>query len=335
MEIRKIKMFKAILIFLLLVSILAVCITTSIAQTEQVLLRLSHSGAESGIYAQTYKYFSEQVEKESQGSVKVQYYFSGSLISDAEVLENIMAGTVDISHFQTSYVSTTISELIPFEIPGCCSFSKDIFPKFDEITTPIIQDIFKKYGAIYLGPLPQTTLVFIGDREVHSPADLEGALVRTSGKWFGDAVTMWGGTPMTISIGDLPTSLERGVVDLACTAWAAVEDHNLYEVADFCNVTNIMEVFAGLIISEKSWNKLSNDQKEAIKRAWETASTVHMDRIDAGYKDLLKLAEENNCKIYELTDNENESFKDVSNQLLEQVKEVSGTALIDGFKKLN
>jgi len=327
---------KATLLFILvLVSFLMVYSTASIAQEGNVLFRLSHSGAESGIYAQTYKYFSEQVEKESQGSVKVQYYFSGSLISDAEVLENIMAGTVDMSHFQTSYVSTTISELIPFEIPGCVSFSKSIFPRFDEVTTPVIQDIFKKYGAIYLGPIPQTTLAFVGDREVHGPSDLKGALVRTSGKWFGDAVKMWGGTPMTISIGDLPTSLERGVVDLACTAWAAVEDHNLYEVSAYCNITNIMEVFAGLIISEKSWDKLSIDQKEAIKRAWKTVTNNHLDKLDIGYQDLLNLAEKNNCKIYELTNDENELFKEASSQLLEQVKEVSGTALINAFKQLN
>jgi len=303
-----------------------------------VILKMANQNPEGSLHGQSYSYFAQQVEKESNGQIKVQVYHSGSLVQDPDVIDAIMNGTVDIAHFQNAYISTTIPETLPFEIPGACSYNMDKFDKFATITTPILQKIFSKYGVVYIGAIPPSTLVFVGNKEVHKPADLKGTIVRTASKWSGEAVKLWGGTPMTIPIADVPTSLERKVIDLVNTSWAATQAFKLYEVSKYLAITDQMEIYAGVIFSQKTWDKLTKEQQEAIKRAFPKLTEFHKQKTIESYQKLLADAKAKGVKAYELTPDENKEFAKVSKTLLEQIKgnvKEGGQELMKAFEELN
>ena len=159
---------------------------------------------------------------------------------------------------------------------------------------------------------------------VRSPADFKGKAIRTSGKWGGEAIKLWGGSPVTIPLGDLPVALQRGTLDVVYTSWIVMDSFKLYESARNISFTTIQNMLTGMNMSEKAWKSLNEEQQQGVIRAQKR----YMKFISESYKNLKEKFEEKLKKsggtAYDLTDEENAAFKQVRAPLMEQVKAVAG-----------
>jgi len=292
---------------------------------KQILLRLSQPTPPTGFYGEGYAYFAKAVEEETKGQVKVQVYPSASLVADTESFDAVRNGTVDIAHFAAVWLTPTAKELTPFEIPG--AFSGERYKALDTATRPILDKVFTKYGVKYIGPGFPETSAFGGTKKtgiVKSPADFKGKSIRTPGKWGGEAIKMWGGSPVSITLGDLPVALQRGTIDVVYTSWIVIDSFKLFESAPNISFTKLQNILTGLMMSEKAWKGLNAEQQQAVVRA----EVRWRDFISNNYKDLKSQFEAKLKKFggayYDLTDEENAAFKKVAPPLLDQVKGVSG-----------
>jgi TRAP-type C4-dicarboxylate transport system substrate-binding protein len=286
-------------------------------------LRLSYPNTETSLSGQSYNYFAQAVEEESNGTIKVTVYPAGSLAANTDILDAIQQGNVDIGHFVATYVSPTIKELTPLEIPGASPSDK--YMELDDATHDILDNIFAKYGVKYLVPIEQGTANFVSVKKmIKSPEDYKDLRVRAAGKWIGEAIKQWGGSPVTIPLGDLATSLERGTVDAAYCPWTITGPQKLYETAPNVTFTAIQEAFGGLIMSQKSWDKLNQDQQEAILRAVDRFKEYSINLANEMKEKFRKDMLDANAEIYDLSDAENKAFKEAIRQLIEQSKEIAG-----------
>jgi len=298
----------------------------SASSGPKVTLKMSYALPKGGFQGTTYEYFAKTVNEESNGEIEVKTYPAGSLVSDPEILDAVMKGNVDIGHFAISYVTPTIKELTPFEVPGAYPASK--YKEFEKATHPMVEKIFAKYGVHYLGSLDVESMSFSANKKVgkliKTPADTQGQPIRVAGKWGGEAVKIWGGSPVTIPIGDLSTALERGTASVAYTGWVITEGFKLYEQAPNVTFTDLQELFQGMIMSDKAWNSLSKEQQDAVTRAaakWMDYANKNVNERKVNFQKKLK---DQNIPTYVLTDEENAEFKKATAQLLEQVKPLSG-----------
>ncbi|MCR4442820.1 MAG: TRAP transporter substrate-binding protein [Peptococcaceae bacterium] len=307
------------------------------AQGGQVTLKLSYPNTETSLTGQAYNYFAKCVEEESKGQIKVQVYPAASLVSNKDALDAVRKGNVDIAHFVVSYISPTIKELTPFEVPG--AYRGDKYMELDKATHSIVEKIFAKYGVKYIAPSEQggTTTFTSMKKLIKSPADLKGLKVRVSGKWIGEAIKLWGGSPVTIPLGDLPVALERNTVDVAYCGWTITGPQKLYETAHYITFTTLQEIFGGLMMSEKAWNALTKEQQADVQRAAEKLM-VYMRDLSAKMKqDTIDAIKNANGTVYHLTDAENAEFVKATKSLMEQVKGISGPEgeeLIKSFEAL-
>jgi TRAP-type C4-dicarboxylate transport system substrate-binding protein len=301
---------------------------------KQIVLKLSQPTPPTGFYGEGYAYFAKAVEEETKGQVKVQVYPSASLVADTESFDAVRKGTIDIGHFASPWLSPTAKELTPFEIPG--AFPGEKHKELDAATRPLLDKIFAKYGVKYIGVGYPETVAFAATKKimVKSPADLKGKAVRTAGKWGGEAIKMWGGSPVAITLGDLAVALQRGTVDVVYTSWIVIDSFKLYESAPNITFTSIQNILTGMIMSERASKLLDAEQHQAVMRA----EKKWRDFIDNNYKNLRTQFEERIKKsggtFYSLTDEENAAFKKVRQPLFDQIKELSGSdgqALIKAF----
>ena len=291
---------------------------------EVIELKLSYPNTETSLSGQSYNYFAKALEEESNGSIKVTVYPAGSLVSNNEILDAIQQGNVDMGHFVVSYISPTIKELTPLEIPGASP--SENYWDLDKATQDIVEKIFAKYDVKYLAPIEQGTGVFVSRTKlIKTPEDMKNFRVRAAGKWIGEAVKLWGGSPVTIPLGDLMTSLERGTVDAAFVTWTIAGPQKLYEAAPYVAFTNLQESFGGLMMSKKSWDKLSEEQKEAVSRAIDRFKEYSVNLASEMKEKFIKDMEASGATVYHLTDDENALFREPIKQLMEQSKQVSGS----------
>ncbi|RCK49825.1 ABC transporter substrate-binding protein [Thalassospira profundimaris] len=85
---------------------------------------------------------------------------------------------------------------------------------------PILKEAFAKQGVVYLGGYRYPSQVFFTTFDMKSLADLKGHKIRVTSPEQGHFVEAFGGAPITLSGSEVPTSLERGVIDGVLTASA-------------------------------------------------------------------------------------------------------------------
>jgi len=285
-------------------------------------LKFAHFFPIESFTGQCHEYYARTLEEESNGQIKVEVFPAGTLIAQEDALDAIQWGTVDITQFQVAYTAPTIKELTLFEIPGVYPGTK--FKEFARVIEPIANKIFDKYDIKYLTVLAQENLVFVGNRIVKSPNDLKGLKIRAAGKWGAEAIQAWGGSPVTIPIGDVPTAMQLGTVDLVHTSWIATRAFKLFETGPNVTFTNQQEVFVGLMMSGAAWEKLNNEQREAVYRTNQRYIDYTYELLLKDKEGLLKDLKDAGTNVYYLTDEENKLFNEAVTPVIEKAKEVSG-----------
>ncbi|MGB9880003.1 MAG: TRAP transporter substrate-binding protein, partial [Anaerolineae bacterium] len=144
------------------------------------------------------------------------------------------------------------------------------------------------------------------------------------GKWNGEAVKLWGGSPVMIPIGDVPTALERKTIDLVNTSWIATMGFKLYESGPNVTFTPLQEIFPGLIMNMQLWKSLSPDQQAAVERATKRWIDYSCDLLQQEKQACMETLKNANVNVYTMTDADAAVFKEAAKTLVEQVKPIIG-----------
>ena len=301
-----------------------------------VTLKFGYGSSASNINGLSYQYLIEQIHEKSNGSITVEFYPAGSLVGATEMLDAVMTGNVDMGHFMVADLSPMMRALTPFEIPG--AYPGDRFMEWSELVHPIVDEIFQQYGLKYYASIAQDVQVILGANKVYRhPDEMQGQLIRVSGRWFSEAVRAWGGAPTTIPIQDLSTALERKMVDGVYTAWIAVLGYRLYENIHSLTLTDQQENFVGVMMNLDVWNKLTDIQKDAMQTAFEAYRPWNYDRMIAEKNVLYDVLKEHGVEVYELTDEENAAFRERNAHLMDEARAVGGeygAKLIEIFESM-
>ena len=229
-------------------------------------LKLGHFASDThpcGIAAMQFK---TNVEKRTNGEVKIALFGNNVLGSPPEVLEQVMLGAVDMS------------------LSGQDQLAKHL-PFYDVISTPfafkdyatadkIIDGDFKTWAE---PELLKKNLVHLSDwewgfrqltnskRPVVTPADLKGMKIRTPPAFAYQAfVEAAGGNAVTIAFAELVMAMKQGVVDGQENPVGTIYDLKLYETQKYMSILNYTYSSMVHVVNKKSWDKLTPDQQKVV-----------------------------------------------------------------------
>ncbi|MBI4587346.1 MAG: TRAP transporter substrate-binding protein DctP, partial [Candidatus Rokubacteria bacterium] len=101
-----------------------------------------------------------------------------------------------------------------------------------------------------------------------------------------------GAEPVSLPVAEVYTALERGTVDAAITGTIAGFNLKWYEVTKHMVDLQIGPVMIALVVSKRTWDKLSPDVRKALEevgtgltgRGWELARTSTIDGMEENKK---------------------------------------------------
>ena len=328
------------LVALFFVSLMLVAVLTSMCEAQEPLvLKFSYGPPATGIQGRGYEFFAKAVNEETKGQVQIKTFPAGSLIPDHDILDAVLKGTVDLGHYFVAWLSPTMKELTPLEVPGC--YPGNRYLELDKVLRPVVEKIFAKYEIKYLGLYDIGTLTFLGTKQfgklVIKPEDLKGHTMRTPGKWGGEAIKMWGGSPVTVTLRDLPIALGRGTVDVGYIGWQLAGALKLQESAPYITDSGMPEMFRGIMMSNKAWKSLSQSQQEAVQRAVKRWMDFNIQNGSDMYKQFEQDVKAVGGTFYHLTKDETEQFRKVRETLWERIMPDAGALgkeLIEAMRTL-
>lgn len=296
---------------------------------------LAHGLPATGMTGIQYHEFAVAVDELSGGKIKIEERIGGTLVTDTETFDAMLDGTIDLCHSMASYVSGTVTDISPLTVPG--SFAGDDWLGFIEESFDLIDSIYGDYGIKYLGAVAQgNTMIVNTDKQIRVPSDFTGQTIRASGTWVAKTVEAWGGAPVTIGVADLADAFSKKTVQGVPTGLNIIVPFKIYEVSEYYTMTDMCEGFAGLLMSQKSWNTLNDDEKALFTEAGKIFTETSYELANKFKDEYLKEIEDNGLSdIHYLTDEEQAEFTKISFDMFDEMSPSlgdKGNELIDILK---
>lgn len=276
-------------------------------------------------------------EEKSGGRLKISTYPANQLGDSTLVMEDIMAGNVDMGCFFNSnaydpriainslpYLVTNVEEAKKIYSPG-----SHFFDAYSEILAGLNVKLLGVHGDGFVGLL--YTKFPKGYNDVNAKKDLMIRMAASDAYRIALDTMKYNST--TIAFSDTYTSLQTGVCDGAIGLTPVSAQSTFGDLIKYWVPQNIFIDPLDYIISEKTWNELPEDLQQIIQEAV-TAETNrqfdNMDDLDQQYMDKMT---EQGTEILELTDEEFNAYVDhVREVAWGEMAELVGQDLIDEIK---
>jgi TRAP-type transport system periplasmic protein len=206
----------------------------------------------------------KEVEKKTNGKVKVNYYAAGTLVPASQSYDAVTKGIADVSNHVLGYTvgKFPLTEIIdlPLGYPNntvptklANAFYNKFKPKeFDEVK--VLWFHAQAPGIIHTKSKPITKL-----------EDLKGMKMRTYGS-NAKLMGYLGGTPVAMPMTDVYDALSRGVADGLMAAYEALEGFRIGEQVKYHTENYDTSYSATFVVAmnKKKWNSLPPDVQQVI-----------------------------------------------------------------------
>ncbi|MAY87881.1 MAG: hypothetical protein CML02_14325 [Pseudooceanicola sp.] len=217
--------------------------------------------------------FNEQVTEQSDGKVKFQMFWGGSLGGMKEALDLVSKGAVDISDIVPGYFISqlplySMTNAIPhtFMEPAAAIEALVEMGKTNESQ-------IAEYEANNIKPLIFRALdnfYFLCTQPVKTMDDFKGLKVKSFGNYIPKMLEAIGATPVNVIVADAYEAMKRGSLDCTYSSFPDMEAYKLHEVAKY-----IVDVPMGGIVAYSdsmnldAFNKLTPDTQALLTRIGE------------------------------------------------------------------
>ena len=261
--------------FALLVAVVAVAGLGTTA-SAQVNLRMSSQWTEATMGSQIDKWWAQEIEKRTNGQVKIKIFFEGALGKASENLTLIRQGAIDLTAMSPSYFPAdlplhTAPNSIPMamaEVPQATQLVQRLLKE-----VPALDEEAKKNGmkALFFHHLNPYLLVC--KEPIKSLADLKGKKLRTWGRDMPRMAQAAGMVPVTLGLPELYEGLSRGTVDCLPFSVDLMVNYKIYEVAKHVHdITLWLGPTNGNWVSVQAWNKLTPQQQKIVEQVSQEAA---------------------------------------------------------------
>ncbi|KEZ16786.1 hypothetical protein HS327_02071 [Glaesserella parasuis] len=253
--------------------------TISFSALAKTTLKLSHNNDKTHPVHISMQNMADEVKKLTNGEVIIRIYPNSQLGTQRESMELMQSGSLDMAKSNASELEAFEPSYGAFNVPYLFKDSDHYYRVLQnpEIGEKILESS-KGKGFIGLTYYDAGSRSFYAAKPIKTPEDLKGLKVRVQPSPSAlEMVKLLGASPTPLAFGELYTALQQGVVDAAENNPTALTLMRHGEVSKFYSEDEHTIIPDVLLISEKSWAKLTADQQKIVKQAALNSMMSHKD----------------------------------------------------------
>ena len=253
-------------------AIAAAILASSPAFSADVTLRLGFVDPASSSYAMGGQKFADELEKLTNGAVKVQVLAGGTLGGEREMYEGAQMGTMDMVTVVNTVLSQFIPELVLLDQPFLFDNAEQAHAAVDGKLGELVAQKALEQGVHIIGWLESGFRDTFSKEPVKSVDDFHGLKIRTmENKMQIAAFNALGAISTPMPATEQYTALQQGTIDACENAVGNMLINRYYEVIK--NVTNTRHQFTYILVgvSDRAWNKIPDEYKPMVGQAMKTA----------------------------------------------------------------
>lgn len=272
---------------------------------ESYILKFALQNGENHPLCQGIAKFGEILEQKSEGRIKMDLFYGGSLGDKATTVQGLQSGTIDAAMLMSGVIADYgCEELGVFTLPYLfdsvaharafenSDAGKELLSKVQSSGTSVVcigayQESARNY--------------FFTKKRVEKPSDMKNMQIRCQeGSVYYDAVEAMGAFAQSVAFSELYSALQSGVVDGAEQPLSGFVNNAFQEVAKYY-VMDQHEISPNLILfSEATWNQLSDEDRTLIQESFNESVPYFEELSDSKDSEYLKAIEEAGTEVIQV-----------------------------------
>ena len=289
-------------------------------QEQGKVLKLAHGLDPSHPVHSAMVFMAERCSEISGGELSIDIYPSGQLGSEQQCVELLQIGSLAITKVSAAVMESFTEDFKVLGLPYVFRSKEHAFKVLDgEIGDEILLSTEPYWirGLCFYDAGSRSFYTI--DTPINHPDDLQGLKIRVMKSITAmEMVKAQGGSPTPISWGELYTALQSGVVDGAENNPPSFYTSHHYEVCKYYSLNEHTMVPDVLIVSQKVWKKLSEQEKKWLQQAAQESVPVERKLWAESEKLSLEIVEREGVNIIYP---EKEPFAAKVEELLESYRE--------------
>ena len=282
------------------------------------------------IYAEK---FAEEVDRLSDGSIKIQVYANSTLGGDRELLESCKDGDIPFVVQNTAPQVTFMPDLAIFDVP--CAFEnldecREVLD--DKEFSSLVSNIYEKGGYKLLGIADQGFRIMSTNKPVKGISDFKGQKIRTMENPF--HLAFWksiGANPTPMSFAEVYIGLQQHTIDAQENPYEVIVSNRLYEQQDYVVETNHLPHLITLIMNDEFFKGMPEENQRILKEAAATATEYARQASDDRIADRVKTIEDSGTEILKIDDETYKAIVEASAGVRESIQQKVDSEVYDKF----
>ncbi len=237
--------------------------------SAQTVLRSADTHVDGYPTVEAVKYMSELLAKSTNNRYKIQVFHSSQLGEEKDTIQQTQFGVIDMNRINLAPLNNIVPET---QVPSLPFLFRSVDHMHKVMDGPIGEDIlkaFEPHDMIGLAFYDSGARSFYNSKHpIKSLADMKGLKLRVQqSDLFIALVQAMGANPTPMPFGEVYSSLQTGVIDGAENNWPSYQSTRHFEIAKYYTLTEHSMAPEVLVVSKKTWIKLSPEDQKAMREA--------------------------------------------------------------------
>ncbi len=267
----------------------AIALATGNAQAGDALtFKLGFVDPATSSYALGGQKFADELEKMTNGQVKVEIVGGGTLGGEREMFEGVQMGTLDMGTAVNSVLSQFIPEMVLLDQPYLFDSAEQARAAIDGKLGDLIREKAEAQGVHVIGWIESGFRDVFSKKPITKIEDFKGVKIRTMENAMQIAAFNAVGaisTPMAFT--EQYTALQQGTIDANENAVCNMLVNKYYEIIKNVTSTHHQFTVIAVVVSDRAWNKIPDEYKPKMYEAMKIATKwqrEHLDKLNADAK---------------------------------------------------
>lgn len=323
----------------LVLSLCLMAFTSTSALADTVRLKLAGTFPAKHFGNEIIKDMVKEIEAADVG-LKVKFFPASQLGSGEELIEDAVRGNIDI--VQAFIYAQADPRLEITNLPGLVTSFEDLVATFGDPNSnysKLMTEILSDLGLVYITSAGEGLVGIVAEKKSvdHAGFGDKGMNIRV---WSSDlakqTVESIGYRTTTMNWAEVLPALQAGVIDgaICCTPEWAYNTFTIAGVGKYFVPVNANVEATAFYASQKTWNKLNQEQKEVLETSMRKAARSIMNKAWERSQGFVEKMKEAGWEILEYTPNERAAMvKHIKSTVWPSVASTIGQETIDKLSK--
>ncbi|MBY6195953.1 sialic acid TRAP transporter substrate-binding protein SiaP [Vibrio hangzhouensis] len=245
------------------------------------------------------KLLADTVEEMSKGEIKIALYPSAQLGDDRAMLQQLTLGDLDITYAEFGRMGLWIPRAEAVTLPYVAKDYEHLRRMFDsEFGQGVREEMLTKFNWRALDTWYNGTRETTSNRPLNSIEDFKGLKLRVpNAKPNLNYAKLSGASPTPMAFSEVYLALQTNAVDGQENPLPTIKTMKFYEVQDNLAITNHIVNDQMVIISDSTWQKLSDADKKIVQEAVLKAGQAHTASVKKQEAELISFFEAEGVKV--------------------------------------